>query len=245
MRACRRCIASTCQRSGRSTIAEARGFADGHGRHRCRRARGGVRRRAGGLPRRQGHRRRLSQRARLGDSRRHGQRQPPLLPIERSGPERDRAKRRRHRIRLLRRRPLRSRPARYHSALPNRPSAKAVRSREPKPIEPSTYPVILEPQAVSDLMGFLTNSFDARTADEGRSAFSGEGWQDAPRREAVQRADQPLQRPDAPRACPRCRAPTRASRRRGCRSSKQARSRTSSTRGSGRRSASASRRQGR
>ena len=50
--------------------------------------------------------------------------------------------------------------------------AKAVRSREPKPIEPSTYPVILEPQAVSDLMGFLTNSFDARTADEGRSAFS-------------------------------------------------------------------------
>jgi predicted Zn-dependent protease len=49
---------------------------------------------------------------------------------------------------------------------------KAVRSREPKPIEPSTYPVILEPQAVSDLMGFLTNSFDARTADEGRSAFS-------------------------------------------------------------------------
>jgi predicted Zn-dependent protease len=50
---------------------------------------------------------------------------------------------------------------------------KAVRSRQPKPIEPSTYPVILEPQAVSDLIGFLTTSFDARTADEGRSAFSG------------------------------------------------------------------------
>ena len=49
---------------------------------------------------------------------------------------------------------------------------KAIRSREPKPIEPGTYPVILEPQAVSDLMGFLTNSFDARTADEGRSAFA-------------------------------------------------------------------------
>jgi predicted Zn-dependent protease len=49
---------------------------------------------------------------------------------------------------------------------------KAVRSQAPKPIEPGTYPVILEPQAVSDLMGFLTNSFDARTADEGRSAFS-------------------------------------------------------------------------
>ena len=49
---------------------------------------------------------------------------------------------------------------------------KAIRSREPKPIEPAAYPVILEPQAVSDLMGFLINSFDARTADEGRSAFA-------------------------------------------------------------------------
>ncbi len=50
---------------------------------------------------------------------------------------------------------------------------KAVRSRAPKPIEPGVYPVILEPQAVADLIGFLTNSLDARTADEGRSAFSG------------------------------------------------------------------------
>ncbi len=33
--------------------------------------------------------------------------------------------------------------------------------------------MILEPQAVSDLIGFLTAGFDARTADEGRSAFSG------------------------------------------------------------------------
>jgi predicted Zn-dependent protease len=49
---------------------------------------------------------------------------------------------------------------------------KAIRSRGPKPIEPAAYPVILEPQAVSDLMEFLINSFDARTADEGRSAFA-------------------------------------------------------------------------
>lgn len=49
---------------------------------------------------------------------------------------------------------------------------KAVRSREPKALEPAAYPVILEPQAVADLVGFLFNSFDARTADEGRSAFS-------------------------------------------------------------------------
>jgi predicted Zn-dependent protease len=52
---------------------------------------------------------------------------------------------------------------------------KAVQSRNPRPIEPGVYPVILEPQAVSDLMGFLTGAFDARTADEGRSAFSAKG----------------------------------------------------------------------
>jgi predicted Zn-dependent protease len=52
---------------------------------------------------------------------------------------------------------------------------KAVRSRAPKPIEPGVYPVILESQAVADLMGFLVGSFDARTADEGRSAFSSKG----------------------------------------------------------------------
>ncbi|HTV00354.1 MAG TPA: metallopeptidase TldD-related protein, partial [Luteitalea sp.] len=49
---------------------------------------------------------------------------------------------------------------------------KAARSRDPKPIEPGTYPVILEPQAVADLLGFLADALDARTADEGRSAFS-------------------------------------------------------------------------
>jgi predicted Zn-dependent protease len=49
---------------------------------------------------------------------------------------------------------------------------KAVQSRDPRPIEPGTYPVILEPQAAADLIGFLTNAFDARTADEGRSVFS-------------------------------------------------------------------------
>ena len=49
---------------------------------------------------------------------------------------------------------------------------KAVRSQQPKAIEPGVYPVILEPQAVSDLVGFLTSALDARNADEGRSAFS-------------------------------------------------------------------------
>ena len=49
---------------------------------------------------------------------------------------------------------------------------KAAKSRQPLPIEPGNYPVILEPQAVSDLIGFLTGALDARSADEGRSAFS-------------------------------------------------------------------------
>jgi len=49
---------------------------------------------------------------------------------------------------------------------------KAVKSRNPQPIEPGNYPVILEPQAVSDLLGFLNSAFDARTAEEGRSALS-------------------------------------------------------------------------
>jgi predicted Zn-dependent protease len=49
---------------------------------------------------------------------------------------------------------------------------KAGRSRNPQPIEPGNYPVILEPQAVADLIGTLTGAFDARPAEEGRSAFS-------------------------------------------------------------------------
>jgi len=49
---------------------------------------------------------------------------------------------------------------------------KAITSRQPRPIEPGNYPVILEPQAVSDLIGTLTGAFDARSAEEGRSAFS-------------------------------------------------------------------------
>ena len=61
------------------------------------------------------------------------------------------------------------------SALPGEAVGKAVRSRQPKDIQPSVYPVILEPQAAADLIGSLTNSFDARTADEGRSAFSAKG----------------------------------------------------------------------
>ena len=52
---------------------------------------------------------------------------------------------------------------------------KAVMSREARAIEPGRYTVILEPAAVSDLLGRFGGTFNARTADEGRSFMSKEG----------------------------------------------------------------------
>ncbi|HEX2271834.1 MAG TPA: TldD/PmbA family protein [Pyrinomonadaceae bacterium] len=49
---------------------------------------------------------------------------------------------------------------------------KALDSRNPRVLEPGVYPAILEPQAVADLLGFITFTFDARSAEEGRSPFS-------------------------------------------------------------------------
>jgi predicted Zn-dependent protease len=52
---------------------------------------------------------------------------------------------------------------------------KALESREPRTLDPGVYPAILEPQAVADLLGFIGFSFDARSAEEGRSPFSAPG----------------------------------------------------------------------
>jgi predicted Zn-dependent protease len=52
---------------------------------------------------------------------------------------------------------------------------KARLSRNPQPIQPGRYTVILEPQAVGDLVQRMTNALNARTADEGRSAFAKRG----------------------------------------------------------------------
>lgn len=52
---------------------------------------------------------------------------------------------------------------------------KALESRSPRVLEPGVYPAILEPQAVVDLVGQLAFSFDARSAEEGRSPFSAPG----------------------------------------------------------------------
>lgn len=53
--------------------------------------------------------------------------------------------------------------------------SKARLSRNPTPIEPGRYTVILEPAAAGDLVSLLANALDARPADEGRSAFSKQG----------------------------------------------------------------------
>lgn len=52
---------------------------------------------------------------------------------------------------------------------------KALTSRVPQPLAPGAYPVILEAQAVADLLPLLIPSLDARSAEEGRSAFSAPG----------------------------------------------------------------------
>ena len=48
-------------------------------------------------------------------------------------------------------------------------------SRNPVAIEPGRYEVILEPQAVGDLVQLMGGSLAARSADEGRSAFTKQG----------------------------------------------------------------------
>jgi predicted Zn-dependent protease len=52
---------------------------------------------------------------------------------------------------------------------------KSLESREPQTLEPGAYTVVLEPQAVADLLAVVGFAFNARAADEGRSAFSAPG----------------------------------------------------------------------
>lgn len=49
---------------------------------------------------------------------------------------------------------------------------KALDGRNARIIEPGVYTVILEPQAVADLLGGISFQFDARSAEEGRSPYS-------------------------------------------------------------------------
>lgn len=49
---------------------------------------------------------------------------------------------------------------------------KTLEGRNARPLEPGVYTVVLEPQAVADLLGNFAFGFDARSAEEGRSPFS-------------------------------------------------------------------------
>src|SRR5207253_1441198 len=55
----------------------------------------------------------------------------------------------------------------------------ALASAKPRRLEPGRYTVILEPAAFSGLLAFLTDAFDARRADEGRSFFAKKAIGDA------------------------------------------------------------------
>ncbi|CAN5199284.1 TldD/PmbA family protein [soil metagenome] len=52
---------------------------------------------------------------------------------------------------------------------------KALEGGNARTIDPGVYTVILEPQAVADLLGNLANTFNARNAEEGRSVYSAPG----------------------------------------------------------------------
>jgi predicted Zn-dependent protease len=49
---------------------------------------------------------------------------------------------------------------------------RTLEGRNARTLDPGAYAVVLEPQAVADLLGSLAFGFDARSAEEGRSAYS-------------------------------------------------------------------------
>ncbi len=59
--------------------------------------------------------------------------------------------------------------------LADRAIDKAVRSREPRAVEPGKWVTILEPTAVANMVGLMMGSLSARSADEGRSFFAKPG----------------------------------------------------------------------
>ena len=61
------------------------------------------------------------------------------------------------------------------TAVAERAIGKARASRNPVAIEPGRYTVIFEPEAAANLVGLLRGALQARSADEGRSAFAKTG----------------------------------------------------------------------
>jgi len=52
---------------------------------------------------------------------------------------------------------------------------KAIRSANPRTLEPGVYEAVLEPSATADMLSGLNFALDARSADEGRSYFARKG----------------------------------------------------------------------
>jgi len=61
------------------------------------------------------------------------------------------------------------------SGVSGRAIKKAATGRDAQKLAPGVYPVILEPQAVGDILGFFNGAFNARSAEEGRSPMSAPG----------------------------------------------------------------------
>jgi predicted Zn-dependent protease len=61
------------------------------------------------------------------------------------------------------------------SGVARRAVDKALHGRDAQVLAPGVYPVILEAQAVGDMLGYFGGAFTARNADEGRSPMSGPG----------------------------------------------------------------------
>ena len=61
------------------------------------------------------------------------------------------------------------------SGVAQRAVDKALTGRDAQRLEAGVYPVILEPPAVGDILGFFRGAFTARSADEGRSPMSAPG----------------------------------------------------------------------
>lgn len=59
------------------------------------------------------------------------------------------------------------------TAVARRAIEKSLRSAAAQPLPPGKYTVILEPAAVAEMLGFLVEEMDQRSADEGRSFFAG------------------------------------------------------------------------
>jgi predicted Zn-dependent protease len=60
-------------------------------------------------------------------------------------------------------------------ALGERAVEKAMRSQNPRAVEPGRWTVVMEPTTVGNMVGLMMNQLSARSADEGRSFFSATG----------------------------------------------------------------------